>query len=243
MPDKKKGGNPLTKKLGPLPAWGWAAAAAGGFFVWRWYEGRNASNAATEAQALSDENSVPSSSGAGTGVTTTSGTTAPTTLGQWEEDAIGLMIGPNYSADQAFNDITAWLNGQPVSSQGYASLSGVITQLGLPPTGGTLPPITVASTSTSTSAGSTSSTASGPGYGTVTIGGQTFNLLGYTTGGNFTGYNVGGGAPTFFQTPGGSPQTNLTAAQVAALPAGTAVLTPSTYASQIGSTSGTEQIT
>lgn len=36
------GQNPLTRKLGPLPAWGWALAIAGGFIAFRLVRGQGA---------------------------------------------------------------------------------------------------------------------------------------------------------------------------------------------------------
>lgn len=84
---------------------------------------------------------------------------------------------------------------------------------------------------------------SGPGYGTEQVGGQGFDLLGYTSGHNYQGYNVGNGAPVFYKTPGSnSVQTNLDASAISGLPAGTELLTPTAYASSIGSSAGSEQI-
>ena len=39
----------LTRKIGPLPTWGWAAVVVGGVLVWRWYQARQAASAATSA--------------------------------------------------------------------------------------------------------------------------------------------------------------------------------------------------
>ena len=89
-------------------------------------------------------------------------------------------------------------------------------------------------------------TPSGPGYGTSTIGGTQYIDLGSINANstdNYTGYNVGGGAPVFYLPPGASsPVTNLTGQAVDQLPAGTQVLTPSSSASQVSSGPGTEHI-
>jgi hypothetical protein len=78
------------------------------------------------------------------------------------------------------------------------------------------------------------------GYGTTALGGSEYDILGNIGSGQaYSGYEVGGGAPVYFETPaGGNPETNLNASQVAGLPAGTEVLTPVSYGGQIGSTAG-----
>jgi len=101
-------------------------------------------------------------------------------------------------------------------------------------------------TTTTTTAGGSGGTAggtTGQGYGAEEVAGQQYDLLGYTSGHNYTGYNVGNGAPVFYLTPGSNtPQTNLDASAIAGLPAGTELLTPTAYASSIGSSAGSEQI-
>lgn len=44
----------LTRKLGPLPAWGWAALAGGGFIVFRYLKARQASSSTTPAGTSSN---------------------------------------------------------------------------------------------------------------------------------------------------------------------------------------------
>jgi hypothetical protein len=129
-----------ARKLGPLPVWGWAAVGGGTFLVYVLYRRYKAGSATAPNLALTGGTSIPTS---GTTTTTGSGTSLPTTLAQWEADALSMMTGPNYSAAQAFNDLTAWLSGQPVSAAGYNALSAALAQLGAPP-GINAPPITVA---------------------------------------------------------------------------------------------------
>ena len=55
----RKGGNPLTRKIGPLPAWGWVAGAAviaGGYMWWRNRQGAAAatSGSATTSTSATD---------------------------------------------------------------------------------------------------------------------------------------------------------------------------------------------
>jgi Flp pilus assembly protein TadG len=97
-----------------------------------------------------------------------------------------------------------------------------------------------ATAATGTTTSTSSSAPSAPpvtGYGETTLGGAAYDVLGDIGSGQaYSGYEVGGGAPVWFETPGGAtPETNLSAAQVAGLPAGTEVLTPVAYGGEIGS--------
>jgi len=113
-------------------------------------------------------------------------------------------------------------------------VAAIEAQMGNPATGiATGTPVTGSSPATSGP--------SSPGYGTESINGQQYDVIGYMTGnGQFTGDNVSGGAPTYFDAPSGSDagnlRTNLSAAQLAAEPPGTTVLVPAAFASQIGTT-------
>lgn len=63
-PTPTKGGNVLTKKLGPLPGWAWVLAAVGGYYL---YKKRQAAAAAsttgTTAATTSTAASTPTASG------------------------------------------------------------------------------------------------------------------------------------------------------------------------------------
>jgi len=57
MPPEQSGsGNPLKRKIGPLPTWAWVAIAAGIVIAWAWW--RNRTQAATAAPAQ-DAGQVP----------------------------------------------------------------------------------------------------------------------------------------------------------------------------------------
>jgi hypothetical protein len=49
----KGGGNVLTKKIGPLPGWAWAAIALGGYYFWKQRQGAAASTATTATPTAS----------------------------------------------------------------------------------------------------------------------------------------------------------------------------------------------
>lgn len=148
MAEKKP--NALTKKRGPLPTWGYVAAAGAGVVLFLWWRNRQAAAAAANAGAsipLTGGTTIPGGTSGAAGGGTSSTPSGPSTLAQWEEQAIALMTSPTYSATQAYNDLSQWLSGQPVSTAGYSALGGVISQLGLPPGIGSTGPITVASSS------------------------------------------------------------------------------------------------
>lgn len=80
------------------------------------------------------------------------------------------------------------------------------------------------------------------GLNEQTIAGKQMAEIGVITGsGRFSGRNVGGGAPVYFYIPKGVPgggqiKTGLTKAQIAALPAGTQIFTPTSYYEDISKT-------
>src|ERR1700678_3366150 len=56
----KGGGNVLTKKLGPLPGWAWAALGVGAFYLWKKHEASTAAAASTATDATAQP-SLPTS--------------------------------------------------------------------------------------------------------------------------------------------------------------------------------------
>lgn len=132
---------PKGKKNSKVLYIGLGAAGLVGFYL---YRRSQASSAAAAQGATSAGNTIP------IGGTTTSGSTGSSALptfssvAAWEQAAIAAMTGSNYSATQAYNDLQAWMSGNCVSSQGFNSLSSVITSVGLPPGAGSgLGPLTV----------------------------------------------------------------------------------------------------
>lgn len=57
----------LTRKLGPLPAWGWLGIVAGGVLVWRHFHPAPQTGQTTTPQDVPYSDSAPSSGGLGTG--------------------------------------------------------------------------------------------------------------------------------------------------------------------------------
>jgi hypothetical protein len=52
----KGGGNVLTKKLGPLPGWAWAALGVGAFYLWKKHEASSAASTTAATTASSGDN-------------------------------------------------------------------------------------------------------------------------------------------------------------------------------------------
>jgi hypothetical protein len=55
-PAPAKGGNVLTRKIGPLPGWAWAAVAVGGYYLWK---KRQAAAAASSAATPTTSTATP----------------------------------------------------------------------------------------------------------------------------------------------------------------------------------------
>lgn len=153
-------GNPLTKKVGPLPLWGWGALGAAAYLVYR-YISSSSSSASSGVVPVAPTTSQPVDIPG----TSTSGGTTPTsfsTLGEWVDAALGQMTGANYTPVQASNDLNAWLSGSCVSQAGYAALNGILTSIGVPPGYSTAPNVSVCPGATS---GGSSGSTSGSGGG------------------------------------------------------------------------------
>lgn len=66
-PAKGASGAGLTKKLGPLPVWGWIAAVIVGYLVYKKYSANKATTAATTGTATTPTETVTTSGGTYTG--------------------------------------------------------------------------------------------------------------------------------------------------------------------------------
>lgn len=132
---KKKGGNPLTKKAGPLPVWGWVAVAGGTYVVYRYIKARNAASAATAASGLTGGNLIPNDIGLPSTTSAPSGAGTFSSIGSWVQAATDFGATNGLNAGDAFNQIQAYLNGNCVSQAGYNFLSAAFanSSIGLPP--------------------------------------------------------------------------------------------------------------
>ena len=253
---EKSAGKGISKKLGPLPYWGWGLAAVGGYLGYRYLKAREAADAATVASGTTGGTTIP------TGTVQTSGSTTGlagtfTSLAAWEQAALTYLTGNGVDPGDALNGVSSWLNGNCVSQTIYNQLSGALTSssVGLPPGFSTVPTLSVCpSTSQNpTSGGSTPPSTPSPsapsGGGTIT---QTlaqidaaawpavvkygqdanaatdFTAIGTVTNGVFSGTNVTHGAPVYAGVDGGYAQDF----NESTLPNGTILYAPTTLVQQ-----------
>lgn len=106
-------------------------------------------SAANAQTATSGGGSIP------TALVASVGTTGPTTLAGWIQNALGSMTGTGYNSTQALNDINGWLSGQCVSAKGYAAIGNIVESAGLPPGFSTVPTLSVCANSPVTTGGGT----------------------------------------------------------------------------------------
>lgn len=103
-----KGGGFFSRKYGPLPGWAWATLAAGGALAWFWWKNRQASQASDtgsntdladlgtsqadadqlaslqdEIDALQGQVATENTTGPGSGSTTPTGSTTPSSSAKW----------------------------------------------------------------------------------------------------------------------------------------------------------------
>lgn len=153
-----------------------------------------------------------SSSSSSTGSTAASGYLAPTTVDTTGTDVYDSLEGQIESLSGA----VSVLQGSTGLSSGSGASSGSGSSSSAPPPAAAPP------------------SSPGFGFGSQSIGGQDYIELGQEGVGSYYGYNVAGGAPVYYETPGSNQlETDLTSQAVSGLPAGTEVLTPSFWGPQV----------
>lgn len=175
--------NALTRKIGPLPAWGWAALAVGGFLVYHFFIAKKPSSSTTlptGSTAVSATAVTPGAAGSyggGGGAGTT-----PTQLGN--------VLGALQTLQGKYATLTA--KYQTANRAAQAAAAGV----------------TKVSAAQQQTAQQVSSLAGPSTLGEQNIGGNFYDVLGhFLPTGKYTGFNVGGGAPVLFTWTGqGTPQ-------------------------------------
>lgn len=142
---KKSGGKGkgISKKLGPLPYWGWAAVGAGTFIVYRYVKARNAASAANAASGLTGGSLIPNNIGLPTATNTPAGNFSSVT--SWTQAALAALTSGGMNPADALNAITSFLNGNCVSQAAYNGLGQALnsTSVGLPPGYSAVPTLSV----------------------------------------------------------------------------------------------------
>lgn len=136
-------GDAFTRKLGPLPAWGWGAIVVGGVWLVYLVKGKQQSTQA----AASLENMFPSGgiSGAGPapGTNDYSGVVdqaehapaSPQTNAQWAQRVSDSMIASGSVPADVNNAFSRYLSGQSLTAQMQAIINDAIRRFGNPPEG------------------------------------------------------------------------------------------------------------
>jgi hypothetical protein len=145
---KKKSGSGIAKRLGPLPYWGWALAAVGGYIGYRYLQARNSAAAAsgtTGGTLIPNDIGLPAS-------TTATGAGSFSSISQWTQAMLTYLTGNGVSPADALNGVTSWLNGNCVSQTIYNQLSAgiVSSSVGLPPGYTNVPTLSVCPSPTQT---------------------------------------------------------------------------------------------
>ncbi len=237
MAEKKAAkGKGISKKLGPLPYWGWAAVGAGTFLVYRYVRARNAATAANAASGLTGGSLIPNDIGLAPTQATPAGNFA--SVSSWTQAAISFLTSGGMNPADALNAVTSWLNGNCVSQAAYNGLGQAIasTSVGLPPGYSQVPSLSVCSSAPAT-AGPAAPTPATPPPSLPQLNAQSFPLkvlfgqyspsdytqIGTVTNGVYQGKNVTGGAPVYANVFGGFVQDF----NMATLPSGTGIYIPS----------------
>lgn len=133
----------FTRKLGPLPVWGWGAIIGGAFIAWYWY-----SNAGLESTGSGEEESgvgqTPGPSGDFSTVPVLPEDTDPVvdenTNAEWLVQAVkNAPPGASILAVQAA--LEKYLNGTKLTAAEGQIVDAIVRKVGLPPQGTAGPPV------------------------------------------------------------------------------------------------------
>ena len=138
----------MTNKVGPLPAWAWAAIPAVGYIGYSYYKAAKGDTTATDTTATDPLLDPTAGYGLNTGGSYLPGYGAidgsgnlpyvgtPTYNNQtWSRQAINFLISEGISASDAITAINAYINGYPptLNSTQMAALQKAITKFGPAP--------------------------------------------------------------------------------------------------------------
>jgi hypothetical protein len=246
-------GKGLSKKVGPLPVWGWGAAGVSSLLIVRYLRARSSANASVAANGTtgdtltpSEESALAALEGAGTTSSATSSFPNFSSTAQWFEAGLEFLTGNGVDAGDAYNGLNAYLNGNCVSQAAYTAISQMLasTSVGLPPGFSAPPTLSVCASPVATST-NPSPAASTPAasilqeidasawpqivkFGTDANAGTDFVPIGVVNNGVYSGKAAKSGAPVWAGVLGGYAQgTNF-----ATLPNGTVIYGASTLNGQ-----------
>lgn len=143
-------GNPLTRKIGPLPVYAWAGIIIVIALAYRWYSNRQAANTAAAstssgaANTSGDASGVGGVTGAGSGFsgsstggsgTVVTGPQGATTNSQWASLVLQAFVAAGADPTTVSNALTDYLNGNSLTAAEQAIVNQALTQFGPPPQG------------------------------------------------------------------------------------------------------------
>lgn len=132
-------GGSLTHKLGPLPVWAWGLIGGGIFGVAYYLHKKKQVAAGSTGPSYSDLNASGNGGNAGelatTGGSAGAGGGTPPSLASWAANVVNWLIGQGTDPASASNAISAYINGQTLTSDQTVLVNKGLTQFGSPPSG------------------------------------------------------------------------------------------------------------
>lgn len=129
------GGNALTRKVGPLPLWGWLGVVGATAYVV--IKRRKSTTAATPDQVTYAQQAqiptVGNAAGAGASPIVTGGAAAPTTNDAWRSLAVTTLVAKGYSPLAVDTAMARYLGGIPLDSSQRALIDIALATVGTPP--------------------------------------------------------------------------------------------------------------
>lgn len=132
----EKGGNILTKRIGPLPVIGWVIVAVGVYLVYRYIQNRNASTSTSTPGSVDTGIPTDVSTQPPPDSTPNPTTTNPTGDEQWSIKARADLIRLGYDPKTVDMVLRRYLSGEQLDRQEEAMIDAAINLEGSPPGGG-----------------------------------------------------------------------------------------------------------
>jgi hypothetical protein len=152
----------ITTKVGPLPAWAWAAIPAAGYVVWSYYKASQGEGYISDVEEVDETTGEAIGYGINTGGAylpgygSVPGGSSNTPIPDqprfdnlaWSKQAINYLIGEGTPALDAVTAVNAYINGYPttVTQAQFNALQKAIQKIGPAPEGGYAPQVAPATT-------------------------------------------------------------------------------------------------
>lgn len=132
----------VTKKIGPLPGWAWAALAVGGAWGYHLWRGRSAPQQVAVTPVADASGTMPVVAGNLPGTNTSNGytpagpqgTVTPTNA-SWAKMVADALITSGGNPTDVSNALDAYTNGSSLSTAQQSIINTALRQYGAPPQG------------------------------------------------------------------------------------------------------------